>query len=243
VIDRERRRLSFGSVAALYERYRPAYPAAAVAWLLGPSALRVLDLGAGTGKLTRAVLAAGHDVVAVEPDVEMRAELAAALPAVLLHAGAAEDIPLPDASVDAVTMGQAFHWIDRDGALPEIARVLRPGGVLAVTWNLRDESVGWAAELTSVTDGGDSTRDAREETESFGECFGPVERARFAHVFPVDVDGLAGLVASWSYTITRPAEEQERILADVRALGRRVADRDGTIGVPFVTVCLRARRA
>jgi SAM-dependent methyltransferase len=243
VIDRERRRLSFGSVAALHERYRPGYPAEAVAWLLGPGPLRVLDLGAGTGKLTRAVLAAGHDVVAVEPDAEMRAELAARLPGVSLHAGSAEQIPLPDASVDAVTLGQAFHWIDRGGALPEIARVLRPGGVLAVTWNLRDESVAWAAELTAATDGGDSTRDAREEIDSFGDAFDPVEHARFAHVFPVDVDGLAGLVASWSYTITRPADERERILEDVQALGRRVAAPDGTIAVPFVTVCLRARRA
>jgi SAM-dependent methyltransferase len=243
VIDRERRRLSFGSVAALYERYRPGYPTEAVAWLLGPGARRVLDLGAGTGKLTRALLAAGHDVVAIEPDAEMRAELAARLPGVSLHAGTAEQIPLPDASVDAVAMGQAFHWIDPDAALPEIARVLRPGGVLAVAWNLRDDSAGWAAELTAVTDGGDSTRDAREETRSFGERFGPVERAWFANVFPVDLDGLAGLVASWSFTITRPAEERERILADVRALGRRVAGPDGTIEVPYVTVCLRAERA
>src|SRR3954454_13116307 len=128
--ERERRGLSFGPAAADYERVRPSYPGSAVAWLVGTEPQRVLDLGAGTGKLTRVIVALGHDVVAVEPLPEMRAELSAALPTVETHAGSAEAIPLADASVDAVVVGQAFHWFDQARAVPELARVLRPGGVL-----------------------------------------------------------------------------------------------------------------
>ena len=137
---RETRAASFGAVAAAYDRARPAYPREAVAWLVGDAPRRVLDLAAGTGKLTRQLAAAGHDVVAVELAEEMLAHLRAGVPAAEALVGTAEAIPLADASVDAVTVAQAFHWFDPPLALREIALVLRPGGALVLGLNTRDES-------------------------------------------------------------------------------------------------------
>lgn len=129
---------SFGEQAGLYERARPDYPDAAVTWLVG-AARRVADVGAGTGKLTRVLRRLGREVVAVEPDAAMRAELVAAVPGVEVLAGTGEALPLPDTSVDAVTFGQAWHWVDPAAGSIEAARVLRPGGVLGLVWNARDQ--------------------------------------------------------------------------------------------------------
>ena len=140
-----RRALSFGAAADAYDRGRPSYPVEAVRWALPDGATRVLDLGAGTGKLTRAALDLGVAVVAVEPDDDMRA----LVPTEAL-AGSAEQIPLPDASVDAVLVGQAFHWFDPARALPEMRRVLRPGGTMGLFWNLYDDAVPWVAQLCDL---------------------------------------------------------------------------------------------
>ncbi|MGH9228769.1 MAG: class I SAM-dependent methyltransferase [Acidimicrobiales bacterium] len=144
----------FGDVAEAYESVRPLYPDAALAELAARCGLRagtaVADLGAGTGKLTRQLAALGADVVAVEPLPGMRAALEAAVPGVRVLDGTAEDIPLPDASVEIVTAAQAFHWFETRRALDEIARVLRPGGWLALLWNERPES-GWAAALVDLS--------------------------------------------------------------------------------------------
>jgi ubiquinone/menaquinone biosynthesis C-methylase UbiE len=140
----------FGDVADRYERARPLYPEAALSELAARCGLRpgtpVLDLGAGTGKLTRQLVAVGADVVAVEPAAGMRRRLEAEVPGVPVLDGTAEDIPLPDASVEIVTVAQAFHWFDTHRALDEIARVLRPAGWLALLWHERPES-GWSAGL------------------------------------------------------------------------------------------------
>ena len=140
----------FGEIADRYERARPLYPEAALSELAARCRLRpgapVADLGAGTGKLTRQIVALGADVVAIEPAPGMRRRLQAEVPGVTVLDGTAEDIPLPDASVDVVTVGQAFHWFDTRPALDEIARVLRPAGWLGLLWNERPPS-GWAAEL------------------------------------------------------------------------------------------------
>jgi SAM-dependent methyltransferase len=240
-VDRDRRRLSFGPSAELYERYRPGYPPEAIAWLLGGSALRVLDVGAGTGKLTRALLEAGHEVVGVEPDPGMRAAFAARLPGIEVLEGAAEELPVADGSFDAVAAGQAFHWFDQARALPEIARVLPRGGLLGVIFNFRDESEPWVAELARILRHPEADADIR----SFGPLFEPIEEASFRHTQSIDVPGLLGLVSSRSYAIVMPAEEREEMLAEVEALGQRVAASSpgGELRLPYVTAGLRARRA
>ncbi len=138
---------SFGAAAATYERARPSYPDEAIGWLLPPGARRVLDLGAGTGKLTRGLVGRGLGVVAVEPSAGMRDQLARVLPGVTVLAGTAEEIPLADHAVDAVLVAQAWHWVDPARAVPEAARVLAPGGRLGLLWNIRDERADWVAEL------------------------------------------------------------------------------------------------
>ena len=144
--------LSFGAAAAAYAEHRPDYAQAAVRWALEPApGPRVLDLGAGTGKLTATLVALGAEVIAVEPDPAMLTELRRALPAVRALPGGAEAVPLPDASVDAVLAGHALHWFDMDAAGPGIARILVPGGILAGLWNVIDDRLEWVAGLERVS--------------------------------------------------------------------------------------------
>jgi SAM-dependent methyltransferase len=239
---RERLGLSFGPAAGDYERVRPSYPAEAVTWLLGGERRRVLDLGAGTGKLTRVLVALGHDVVAVEPIDEMRAQLGVALPDVEALAGSAEAIPLPDRSVDAVTVGQAFHWFDTVRALPELARVIRPGGVLALIWNFRDERVPWVAALSPsslpewLPEGW--------EQEIAPPLFDPVEQRDFSFDQELEPEDVVTLIASRSALITMPPDERAATLARVRdllATDPAVAGRR-TIRLPYFTRAFRAVR-
>ncbi len=141
--SRQQRSLSFGAEAAAYERGRPSYPPEAIDWLLPPGARDVLDLGAGTGKLTTRLVERGLGVVAVDPIPEMLELLSNSLPDTPALLGTAEEIPLPDDSVDAVLVAQAWHWFDPERAVKEVARVLRPGGRLGLVWNTRDERLGW----------------------------------------------------------------------------------------------------
>jgi len=152
--EQARRASSFGSQAAAYAQYRPDYPADLLSWALAPlrgtGRLRVVDIGAGTGKLTGGLLGQDVDVVAVEPDPAMLAELTSRFPDVAAMSGTAEEIPLPDSSVHAAFAGQALHWFDLDRALPEIGRVLRPGGFLVAMWNSYDDaSRGWPSSARS----------------------------------------------------------------------------------------------
>ena len=145
-------RSSFGAAAAAYAEHRPDYARAAARWAVEPApGPRVLDLGAGTGKLTATLVALSADVIAVEPDPAMLTELRRALPDVRARPGSAEAIPLPDASVDAVLAGNALHWFDMAVAGPEMARVLVPGGILAGLWNVMDDRVDWVAGLERVS--------------------------------------------------------------------------------------------
>ena len=171
---------AFAEVAGAYERGRPGYPDEAVQWLVGLDPRDVVDLGAGTGKLTRALVGLGHRVTAVEPLDEMRAELEAALPDVHAVAGRAESMPLPDSSADVVTSAQAFHWFDHDDALPEIGRVLRPRGRIALVWNSRDDRDPWMARLSEII-GNESIEesDVVPILDASG-LFGPVETAQFS---------------------------------------------------------------
>lgn len=217
----------FGSSADAYERGRPSYPDGAVAYLaaelgLGP-ATRVLDLAAGTGKLTRLLVEGGADVVAVEPVAAMRAVLAEAMPDIAVLEGTAEAIPLAAASVDAVTVAQAFHWFNGEEALAEIHRVLRPGGGLALVWNAMDSGVEWVAALQGLVQGvrgsvphygGSPWRDAFQASR----LFTPLTERTFGFKHELDEDGLVDRVASTSYVATLPDTDRRRLLDEVRAL-------------------------
>jgi SAM-dependent methyltransferase len=230
---------AFAEVAGAYERGRPGYPEDAVRWMVGDRPLAVVDLGAGTGKLTRVLVALGHRVVAVEPLDEMRAELAAALPAVHAIQGTAEEIPLFTGAADVVTSAQAFHWFDHDDALPEIARVLRPGGRLALVWNSRDDRDPWMARLSAII--GNETV---QETDvvpvlDASHLFGPVERASFAFEHLLDRDGLLDLVLSRSYLAKLEPSDRQPVLDAVGALYDETASSEG-VRVAYLTDCFRA---
>jgi SAM-dependent methyltransferase len=240
----EARAASFGSVADVYERSRPGYPAEAVRWLAGEPPRDVLDLGAGTGKLTRQLAAAGHRVTAVDPSLEMLDHVRRTLPDVTVDVGTAEAIPVPDAAIDVVTVGQAFHWFDHERAVPEIARVLRPGGILAVVWNARDESEPWVARLSEIIEPRGAERmpeSALDAALAFGP-FGPVEQSTFRFVERLERQRLLDLVASRSYCAIRPAGQRADVLGAVGALYDEVAGPDG-VDLPYVTYAHRSIRS
>ncbi len=232
---------SFGLAVDEYERSRPGYPQAAIEWLVPEEAHTVLDLAAGTGKLTRSLVARGLDVVAVEPDDEMRTRLAAVIPSVRALKGTAEHIPLPDASVDAVTVAQAWHWVDEALAVPEIARVLRPGGTLGLVWNVRDERVDWVHKLGDIIQNHAVDR-ALAELRGIGEPFGPLEAFETDWAQTVTPESLITLVESRSYMITATDDHRRATLDAVRRLmgtNPALAGRD-RFELPYRTYCFRA---
>jgi len=231
---------AFADVASAYERGRPGYPEEAVRWMAGHEPLDVVDLGAGTGKLTRTLVALGHRVTAVEPLDEMRAELEVALRGVRALAGSAEAIPLPDASADVVTCAQAFHWFDHTIAMPEIARVLRRGGRLALVWNSRDDRDPWMARLSEII-GNEKVGPDDVFPPLEGALFGPVENAEFAFEQVLNRDGLLDLVLSRSYCAKLPPADREPILEAVGRLYDETASRDG-VRLAYVTECFRASK-
>jgi SAM-dependent methyltransferase len=237
----ERHAASFGRVADAYDRGRPPYPRAALAWLAEEldvtSASTVLDLAAGTGKLTDALVPLAARVIAVEPLAEMRRVLTARRPEAEVLAGRAEGIPLPDRSVDAVFVAAAFHWFDAEVALEEIHRVLRSGGGLGLLWNRPEwEDETWYPEFTAMLDR------AREEQEApnryvAGEwraalerssAYGPVRKREFRHVHRVTRDGFLARVASWSVFAVLPDAERDELLGAVAGLldGRGIDELD-----------------
>lgn len=241
--DHETRARSFGSVAGLYERARPGYPDEAVRWLAGEEPRDVVDLGAGTGKLTRSLVAHGHRVTAVEPSSEMLAQLVAAVPGATALQGSAESVPLADGSADVVTAAQAFHWFDQPVALREIARVLRPGGRIALVWNARDDTEEWVAAFTDTVVGRSTFRKggvalAAGSIDASG-LYGPVERATFAHAQTLRRGELIELVRSRSECAVLAEEERRPVLEHVGALFDAHAT-DGVLAMPYVTECFRA---
>jgi SAM-dependent methyltransferase len=232
---------AFAEVAGAYERGRPTYPEDAVRWLAGDEPCDVVDLGAGTGKLTRALVALGHRVTAVEPLAEMRAQLESAVPGVIAVGGNAESTPLEDAAADVVTCAQAFHWFDHAVALPEIARILRPGGRLALVWNTRDDRDNWVAELSEII-GNESIGESDVEGPiRRSELFDAVERAEFRFEQVLDRETLLDLVLSRSYCAKLPQEDREPILAAVGGLYDQTAGSEG-VKLAYVTECFRATR-
>jgi ubiquinone/menaquinone biosynthesis C-methylase UbiE len=217
--DRASRASSFGAVAATYDRGRPGWPAEAIEWLLGSEPLDVLDLGAGTGKLTAALLAAGHRVVALEPSVGMRdvlAERVADTPGVTVIDGRAEEIPLADGSVDAVVAGSAFHWFDREPTLDEIGRVLRPPGVFGLLGNRYDTSVDWQRRLRKISSAGAIYRAGHwPPQDELRDRFAEVEDRSIAHRMEVDAATLRDYLASLSWVATMEDAEREAHLAAI----------------------------
>jgi SAM-dependent methyltransferase len=231
------RAASFGSQAQAYAYGRPSYPLEAVRWSLPDGAHTVLDLAAGTGKLTQRLLELGLDVVAVEPLEQMRAFIPSEARAL---AGTAEAIPLPDESVDAVLVGQAYHWFDAARALPEIARVLRPGGTVGLLWNMDDDRVPWVARLCDLT-GSEARATAilpapKPPYDDNAELRTPVH-AVFDHVEDYDTDRLVAMIASRSQTILLPPDDRAQLLDAVRGLAP-----DAPFAFPSICECWRGER-
>jgi SAM-dependent methyltransferase len=251
-----RRASSFGAAAAHYAQHRPGYAEAAIRWCLAPVSgaqpMRVVDLGAGTGILTGALAALGADVVAVEPDQGMLAELRRQLPGLRAVEGSAESLPLPDQSVDAVLCGQALHWFDLDRAMPEIARVLMPGGVLAGLWNVHDDRVGWVAGLCAISRAGPTLSQWRATPEADTEegalrsgsrWFAPVAEHEFSNGQRRRADSLTAAIATHSRMLTMDEAERDRTLAMIREfLHRQPETSAGEFTLPLVTTAMRAVR-
>jgi len=230
----------FGKVAESYDRGRPTYPREAVEWLVGTTPRSVLELGAGTGKLTSTLVALGHDVHATEPDEAMLAVLRRNLPDVRSSVGSAERIPAPDLSYDVVVVGQAFHWFDPERALQEISRVLNPGGTLALAWNQRDESIPWVRKLGRIIDRPVESVDPSESLLDSG-CFEGVEHAAYSFWQTIDRANVVDLVLSRSNVAALSDEEREakrrEVLAFYDDYGRGM---DG-MQLPYTCLAYRAR--
>jgi SAM-dependent methyltransferase len=233
------RSLSFGAQAAAYERGRPSYPPEAIDWLLPNGARDVLDLGAGTGKLTTRLVERGLSVVAVDPIPEMLEVLSDSLPETPALLGTAEEIPLPADSVDAVLVAQAWHWVDPTRAVPEVARVLRPGGQLGLVWNTRDERMGWVRDLGRIIG---HQHDPFSNQVTLPEPFVALERHQVEWTNYLTPQALLDLVASRSYCITSPTDVRSRTLDEVRELlaTHPALAQSAGLALPYVTVCVRA---
>ena len=238
---------SFGAVAASYARYRPGYPAAALDWALAPApGGAVLDLGAGTGKVTEALLRRpGVRVTAVDPDPAMLAQFRADFPSVTAYEGTAERIPLPAAAVDAVVVGTAWHWFDRELAEPEIGRVLRPGGVLVVLWNGDDDTVEWvrgyhqALHPVAPPAIGTTLAEARPGDPAFAAS----ETRRFPNPVPTTIDGFVETIATHSWALIADPLRRDASLARMRAyLAARPETSPGAFTLPMVTDVVRTLR-
>jgi len=230
--------LSFKTVAEAYDRARPSYPAEAAAWLVGNQHSTVVELGAGTGKLTELLVAAGHEVIATDPLPEMLAQLRARVPGARTAVATAERIPVASFSADVVVCAQAFHWFDHDVALPEIARVLRPGGVLALVWNARDEAIPWVRKLGAIIGSADNRTDLAEPAEASAH-FGPVEQQEFRFWQALRRDDLFDLVRSRSYVALLEGAEREELLTRVGALYDDYGRGPDGMQLPYVTRCFR----
>ena len=237
----------FGTVAAAYAEHRPGYPAAAVGWVLEPlgGPGHVVDLAAGTGKLTESLpLGGGSTVTAVEPDPAMLAELAVRCPGVRAVDGTAEEIPLPDGVADAVVVGTAWHWFDQRRALAEVARVLRPGGVLAVLATGDDPEVAWVPGYHRAAEEGRPVRSQRADPHLLPHpAFTPAESRGFRHGSPMTVDGLIATLGTHSWVLTSEPAERDAAFDRIRAyLAGRPETASGVFTLPLLTTVLRALR-
>jgi SAM-dependent methyltransferase len=238
---------AFERVADVYERARPEYPADAVAWIAEKLDLRagrtVLDLGAGTGKLTRALMQTGAHVIAVEPGEQMLNQLRHAVPAAEALHGAAEDIPLPDASVDAATMGQSFHWFRHVEALSELHRVLRPDGAIALAWNWRDQESDVQQRVNDLIEA--FVPPGRHQGGSYVEplegssLFTELEKREFRFTQRLDARSLVDRIGSISFIAAAPEEQRAELAEQLRA---HVEAEGGAVDLPYVTAVYVSRK-
>lgn len=244
---RHRLSAAFDRDASGYSRFRPGYPREAARWMGGHSACDVLDLAAGTGELAELLVSAGHRVVAAESSRQMLHELQRHLGDVAAVQSLAERLPFASGSFDVVTVGTAFHWFDAEQALPEIARVLRVGGRLAVCWNSRCAEAGWPRQfdalLRSVQPAGLGGDWGAESARAIGESprFGGLEYAEFGHVQRLNKEELLGLVATRSYVIALDRSAQAELLAQIGALYDAAALEGDSLELSYRTQCWRAR--
>ena len=240
--------MSFGAIADDYDRLRPRPPTEAVDWLLPDDCQAAVDVGAGTGLLSRALADRVAQVTAVEPDPRMRAVLRARSPGVRVLAGTGEAIPLPDASVDGVFVSSAWHWMEPDRAVPEIARVLRDGGRFGVIWTSRDRESGWLHDLdlaraASAVDPAAGARPGHHEVElPEGAPFTEIETRSFAFSRAMTIDDFVDMYATTSRLITASPQDRATELARVRAALRERFPDAAQIDVPMRSRCWRADR-
>ena len=231
---------SFGTAAGDYHAGRPGYLPDAVAWLLDGVTGPVLDVGAGTGKLTAEIVAQGYAVTAVDPDPAMLAALANALPDVATAVGSAEELPAATASVSALTFGQAWHWVDVDRASTEASRVLARGGRLALIWNVRDESVDWVAALGAAMGASKAESLISADDVAVGEPFGELEERVWRWHSPATHDSIRAMVRSRSYYIAGSPGDQADVDSAVDAVLAEVDP--AALAIPYATHAFRTTR-
>lgn len=227
---------AFDAVAEVFDRVRPEYPQNAVDWLTGPGRLTVVELGAGTGKLTRALVAAGHDVLAVDPSPEMLAILQENVKGVRTAVATAEAIPAASRSADVVLAGHSYHWFNQAEAIPEIARVLRPGGRFAVAWNVRDAGIPWVRKLDRILG---SDRDRLTDLGLFESTplFGAIEQSQFRSWANHTKGTLLDLVRSSVGVHLMDERARENLLDDVAALYDDYGRGPDGMRLPYLTEC------
>jgi len=230
---------SFDQVSDAYARARPSYPREAAAWLAAGTTDVVLELAAGTGKLTEQLVGLGRRVLASDPSPEMLAQLTRQLPGTPTLRAPAEDIPLRSGSVGLVVAAQAYHWFDAARTLPEVARVLRPGGVFAAVWNLRDERIPWVRRLGALIGSQEQNSDPTADLDGSG-LFETVQSATFRFWQPLDQQSLRDLVTSRSNVATLPQAQREQLLSKVDMLYEEYGRGADGMLLPYLTRCYRA---
>jgi SAM-dependent methyltransferase len=252
---------SFGGVAALYERYRPGPSPAAVEWMLPADVGTVVDLGAGTGALSRLLLDRARDVIAVEPDDRMRSILTEQLPGVRALNGRGESMPLPDRSVDAVVASSSWHWMDPVATLHEVGRILVPSGTLGAVWSGPDPEGPFliqAQALLASQAPADDTAGTEVADVILGDSRRPLPTLEIPDDVPFDqpehevfrwdvalnADELIGLLGTFSSIITLSEERRERVFDEARRLLRDLLGVEGdvTVDVAFRADAWRSRR-
>ncbi len=236
---------SFGSVAEEYDRFRPGPPLAAVEWILRSPGGTAIDLGAGTGALTRELAKRVDQVVALEPDARMLEVLHRNLPQVPAVRSRAEELPVRTGTLDAAMVSSAWHWMDPDRTVAELGRVLRSGGVFGVIWNGADRSVEWVAELLGTRDPSPGDRNNRRSRHRFelppGSPFVDLETTVIVWSRTLTDEELVGLAGTYSSMITMPPDRQEQELARIRRVAGSVVGGDG-VELPMSCRCWRVVR-